>query len=344
MLLPYLHRIAAREDLNASDAHAAMLGILNGEATVAQVAAFLVALRMKGETAAELTGFARAMREKSHRVDVTLDGAALLGPLIDTCGTGGDGAGTFNISTIAAFVTAGAGVRVAKHGNRSISGRCGSADLLEALGVHILPDPQHAAGAILTVGIGFLFAPAHHPAMKHAHPARLELKMRTVFNLLGPLTNPAGAQRQLIGAPSEHAAGLMAGALAELGTERTFVVHGAGGLDEVSTLGPTTAFEVAGGVVTKLVWEPENFGVASAVIDDVRGGDLARNMEIAHEVLDGACGPHRDIVLVNAAAALVAAGRAETLLEGVAMAAQSIDSGAARGKLRELVEFTGTRS
>ncbi|MGA2185303.1 MAG: anthranilate phosphoribosyltransferase [Bryobacteraceae bacterium] len=339
MLLPYLHRVASREDLTASDARAAMLGILSGEATVPQVAAFLVALRMKGETAAELTGFARAMREKSHRVDVALAGE----PLLDTCGTGGDGASTFNISTIAAFVTAGAGVRVAKHGNRSISSLCGSADLLEALGVHILPDPQHVAEAIRTVGIGFLFAPAHHPAMKHAQPARLELKMRTVFNLLGPLTNPAGAQRQLIGAPSEHAAELMASALAELGTERTFVVHGAGGLDEISTMGSTVAFEVAAGVVTRRVWEPEDFGVARAVIDAVRGGDVARNVEIAHAVLDGARGPHRDIVLANAAAALVAAGRAETLLEGVALAAESIDAGAAREKLQALVEFTRLR-
>ncbi|MGA3028261.1 MAG: anthranilate phosphoribosyltransferase [Bryobacteraceae bacterium] len=339
MLLPYLHRVASREDLSAGEARAAMLGILSGEATVPQVAAFLVALRMKGETVAELTGFARAMREKSHRVDVALAGE----PLLDTCGTGGDGACTFNISTVAAFVTAGAGVRVAKHGNRSISSRCGSADLLEALGVHILPDPRHAAEAIRTVGIGFLFAPAHHPAMKHAQPARLELKMRTVFNLLGPLTNPAGAQRQLIGAPSEHAAGLMAAALAELGTERTFVVHGAGGLDEISTAGPTVVFEVAAGVVTKHVWEPEDFGLARAAIDDVRGGDVARNVEIAHAVLDGARGAHRDIVLANAAAALAAAGRAETLPGGVALAAESIDSGAARARMQALVEFTRAR-
>jgi len=340
MLLPYLHRVSSREDLSVDDAHAAMLGILNGESTVPQVAAFLVALRMKGETAAELTGFARAMREKSHRVEVSLDRE----PLLDTCGTGGDGACTFNISTIAAFVTAGAGVRVAKHGNRSISSRCGSADLLEALGVHILAEPQQVAEAIRTVGIGFLFAPAHHPAMKHAHPARLELKMRTVFNLLGPLTNPAGAQRQLIGAPSEHAAELMAGALADLGTDRAFVVHGAGDLDEVSTVGPTMAFEVVSGLITKRLWEPEDFGVARAMLEDVQGGDVARNVEIAKAVLDGAHGPHRDIVLVNAAAALVAAGRAETLLDGVALGEESIDSGAAREKLRVLAEFTRART
>ena len=335
MLLPYLHRVAAREDLSAADARNAMLAILGGDATVAQVAAFLVALRMKGETAAELTGFARAMREKSHRVDAALNSE----PLLDTCGTGGDGACTFNISTVAAFVTAGAGVRVAKHGNRSISSRCGSADLLEALGVRILPDPALAAEAIRKIGIGFLFAPAHHPAMKHAQPARLELKMRTVFNLLGPLTNPAGAQRQLIGAPSEEAAELMAGALAELGTERTFVVHGDGGLDEVSTIGLTMAFEVAGGAVSRQAWMPEDFGVPRASLEDLRGGDLARNVEIANAVLHGEEGPQRDIVLANAAAALVAAGRAETLRKGVVLAAESIDSGAAREKLRMLAEF-----
>ena len=338
MLLAYLHRVAAHENLSPQEAHDAMLRILDGEATVPQVAAFLVALRMKGETADELTGFARALREKSHRVEVALDHGE---PLLDTCGTGGDGAGTFNISTVAAFVIAGAGVRVAKHGNRSITGRCGSADLLEALGVWILADPRQVAESIRTVGIGFMFAPAHHPAMKHAQPARLELKMRTVFNLLGPLANPAGAQRQLIGAPSEHAAELMAGALAELGTERTFVVHGAGGLDEVSTAGPTVAFEVAGGAVTRHVWEPEDFGVARASLDELRGGDLARNVEIALAVLDGEPGPHRDIVLVNAAAALVVAGRAAGLREGVAVASESIDSGAAIEKVQTLAGYTG---
>ncbi len=336
MLLPYLHRVAAREDLNAGDARDAMLAILSGEATVPQVAAFLVALRMKGETAAELTGFARAMREKSYSVDVALNGE----PLLDTCGTGGDGACTFNISTIAAFVTAGAGVRVAKHGNRSISSHCGSADLLEALGVRILPGPGLVAETIRKIGIGFLFAPAHHPAMKHAQPARLELKMRTVFNLLGPLTNPAGAQRQLIGAPSEEAAELMAGALAELGTERTFVVHGDGGLDEVSTVGLTMAFEVAGSVVSRHAWMPQDFGVARASLEDLRGGDLTRNVEIANAVLHGQEGPKRDIVLANAAAALVAAGRVESLRKGVVLASESIDSGAAREKLRMLAEFS----
>ncbi len=334
--LDLLHRVVAREDLGDNDARAAMLAILSGEATIAQVAAFLVALRMKGETAAELTGFARAMREKAERVHVQLNGE----PLLDTCGTGGDGAGTFNISTVAAFVTAGAGARVAKHGNRSISGHCGSADVLEALGVRVASDPRRVAEAIRTVGIGFLFAPAHHPAMKNAQPARLELKMRTVFNLLGPLTNPAGASRQLAGAPSAHAAELMAGALAALGTDRSFVVHGEDGLDEVSTTGPTIAFEVAGGRVERRYWTPADFGLPACRIEEIRGGDAERNAAIARSVLGGERGPCRDIVLANAAAALVAAGRAAGLLEGVALAADSIDSGRAAEAVRALAAFS----
>ena len=211
MLLPYLHRVAERENLSSEDARAAMLAILSGEASTAQIAAFLAGLRTKGETSEELLGFARAMREKATRVDAGLDGE----PLLDTCGTGGsDGPSTFNISTIAAFVVAGAGARVAKHGNRSYSTPCGSADILEALGINIAVSPEQAGRTIREIGIGFLFAPALHPAMKHAQPARLELRMRTVFNLLGPLTNPAGARRQLIGAPSPKAAELMAGAMA----------------------------------------------------------------------------------------------------------------------------------
>ncbi len=334
--LDFLHRVVAREDLGDNDARAAMLAILNGETSVAQVAAFLVALRMKGETATELTGFARAMREKAERVHVDVNGE----PLLDTCGTGGDGAGTFNISTVAAFVTAGAGVRVAKHGNRSISGHCGSADVLEALGVHIVSDSRRVAEAIRTVGIGFLFAPAHHPAMKHAQPARLELKMRTVFNLLGPLTNPASASRQLVGAPSAHAAELIAGALAALGTDKSFVVHGEDGLDEVSTTAPTIAFEVAGGRIERRYWTPADFGLPACRMDDIRGGDPERNAAIARGVLAGEGGACRNIVLANAAAALVVSGRAAGLLEGVALAADSIDSGRAVETLRALAAFS----
>ena len=233
------------------DAREAMLAILEGESTTAQIAAFLVGLRMKGETPEELLGFARAMREKSARVDARIDSE----PLLDTCGTGGDGGQTFNISTIAAFVVAGAGVRVAKHGNRSLSGLCGSADLLEEFGVRLLTTPDAVACAIREVGIGFhVRTGCFIPAMKHAQPARMELKMRTVFNLLGPLTNPAGATRQLIGAPSVATAELMANALAQLGPERAFVVHGSDGLDEVTTTGSTDVFEVHQNRVRRFAW------------------------------------------------------------------------------------------
>lgn len=251
-LLPYLHRVAAREDLSAADAHRAMLEILSGEVSTTLIAAFLSALRTKGETPTELLGFATAMREKATLVDPGLNGA----PLLDTCGTGGDGASTFNISTVAAFVVAAAGVRVAKHGNRSLSSHCGSADILEALGVRISLDADASARAIREVGIGFLFAPMLHPAMKYAQPARLELKMRTAFNLLGPLTNPARASAQLIGAPSASAAELMANALAGLKPQRAFVVHGSDGLDEITTTGPTLVFEIRGSHVERHTWTP----------------------------------------------------------------------------------------
>jgi anthranilate phosphoribosyltransferase len=261
--------------------------------------------------------------------------------LLDTCGTGGaDGPSTFNISTIAAFVVAGAGVRVAKHGNRSLSSQCGSADLLEALGIRLAISPEQVGRAIREVGIGFLFAPALHPAMKYAQPARLELKMRTVFNLLGPLTNPAGATRQLIGAPSPQAAALMAQALAGLEPERAFVVHGSDGLDEVTTTGSTIVFEVKRSEVTSLSWSPSDFGVAHANASDLSGGDRVLNRQIAIAVLQGEPGPRRDIVLVNAAAALLAAGLATDLSTGMRLAAHSIDTGAARKKVEQLAEFS----
>ncbi|MDP9171715.1 MAG: anthranilate phosphoribosyltransferase [Acidobacteriota bacterium] len=333
MLPPYLHRVAARENLSAEDARQAMLCVLSGEATTAQIAAFLVALRMKGETSDELLGFARAMREKVARVDV----GPGFEPLLDTCGTGGsDGPPTFNISTIAAFVVAGAGVRVAKHGNRSLSSACGSADILEALGVNISISPDEVARSIREVGIGFLFAPLFHPAMKHAQPARQELKMRTVFNLLGPLTNPAGATRQLIGAPSPQAAELMANALAGLKPERTFVVHGSDGLDEVTTTGPTLVFEVTGHEVRQLTWNPSDFGVKLSTAPDLHGGDIAFNRTIALEILNGQPGPQREIVLVNAAAALLAAGTVTNLSDGMQQSANSIDSGQALEKLKRI--------
>ena len=335
-LLPHLERVLARENLPVEEARAAMQVILSGQASPPQIAAFLVALRMKGETAEELAGFARTMREMAVKVDPDLRGAVLL----DTCGTGGDCSGTFNISTVAAFVVAGAGVHVAKHGNRSISSACGSADLLEALGIKVALTPEQSGRAIREVGIGFLFAPAVHTAMKHAQPVRVELKTRTVFNLLGPLTNPAGASAQLVGAPSAAAAELMAGALVSLGLSRGFVVHGSDGLDEITTTGPTLAFEIRDGSVERRTLEPADFGVREARPDEIKGGDKHRNLAIAQAVLAGERGAARDIVIVNAAAALVAAGQVETFLEGSAIAAVSIDTGAGRRKAEELARFT----
>jgi len=295
-----------------------------------------VALRMNGETVEALVGFARALRQWAEPINPGLAGE----PLLDTCGTGGDGLATFNISTVVAFVVAGAGVRVAKHGNRSISSQCGSADLLEAMGVRIPMSPAECGRAIREIGIGFLFAPAIHTATRHAHPVRVDLKMRTVFNLLGPLTNPAGASAQLAGAPSAHFAELIAGALAALGLERGFVVHGSDGLDEITTTGPTLAFEIRHGEVTRRTLTPDDFGVAIARPEDLKGGDRQTNCAIAREILDGTPGPRRDIVLVNAAAALVAIGRARDFGEGVALAAAAIDSGAAREKAEALARFT----
>ena len=312
-----------------------MRAILGGEASQPQIAAFLVGLRMKGETVDELVGFACAMRQMAVPVDARFPGE----PLLDTCGTGGDGAATFNISTVAAFVVAGAGVRVAKHGNRSISSRCGSADLLEAMGIDIALPPAAAARAIREIGIGFLYAPGIHTAMRHAQPVRVDLRMRTVFNLLGPLTNPAGADAQLAGAPSPPAAGLIASALAALGLRRGFVVHGSDGLDEITTTGPTLAFSIDGARVERLSLAPADFGVPAAPAEALKGGDKSRNAAIANAVLAGCPGPQREVVLVNASAALVAAGKARDFLEGVRLAAQSIDSGAAQAKAEALARF-----
>jgi len=325
----YLHRAVAGEHLSSEDAQAAMNALLSGDATAAQIAGFAIAIKMRGETAIELTGFARALREHMIVVDAG-EG------LIDTCGTGGDLSGTFNISTVAAFVMAGAGARVAKHGGRSASSQTGSADVLEALGVRISMTPEEAAGAIRDIGIGFLFAPNLHPAMKHAAPVRRDLKLRTVFNLIGPLANPARAGTQLIGTPSPESAKLVAEALAALGTEHSFVVHGHDGLDEITTTGPTDVYEVWTGRIVKHLWMPSDFGVKRAFSESLLGGDAAKNAEIALDILAGTHGPMRDIVVVNAAAGLVAAGLAEDIPDGVKLAEKSIDSGAATEKLKEL--------
>ena len=334
--LDYLHQAADRLSLSADQAEDALNLILAGEATLPQVTALLTALRVKGETAAELTGFARAMRK--HSLAIPTEGVPR--PLIDTCGTGGDGHGTFNISTVAAFVTAGAALPVAKHGNRSISSRCGSADILEALGVNIALSAEQMGEALRQCGIAFLFAPALHPAMKQVQPARLELKMRTIFNLLGPLTNPARAEVQLIGAPSPQAAELMANALTRLPVQRALVVHGTDGLDEITTTGLTIAFEVDRGVVQQRSLMPMEFGVQLASLADLAGGDARDNAAIARAILSGARGPQRDIVVANAAAAIHLAGRASSYSEAAQLAAESIDSGAALGKLNALAEFT----
>ncbi len=336
-----------RRDLTRIEAAAAMEAIMSGAATNAQIAAFLTALRMKGETVEELIGFAQVMREKAVKIRAHGDGmAALTGTdrdmLIDTCGTGGDAAGTFNVSTATAFVVAGAGLRVAKHGNRSVSSLCGSADVVETLGINLELTPAKVARCIDEVGIGFLYAPLLHTAMKHVMAARREMGVRTVFNMLGPLTNPAGANAQVIGVYAEALTEPLARVLAELGTHRAFVVHGADGLDEISNTGESRISEVREGVVRTFGVRPEDFGMARAAIGDLLGGDREQNAEIIRAILAGEPGPRRDIVLMNSAAALVAGGRARDLKEGVGGAARSIDSGGARDRLERLIALSRT--
>ncbi len=334
-----------RRDLTRIEAAAAMEAIMTGAATHAQIAAFLTALRMKGETVEELIGFAQVMRQKVVRVRTRGEEvAALTGTdremLLDTAGTGGDAAGTFNVSTATAFVLAGAGLRVAKHGNRSVSSLCGSADVVETLGVSLELTPAQVARCIDEVGIGFLYAPLLHTAMKHVMPARREMGIRTVFNMLGPLTNPAAANAQIIGVYASDLTEPLARVLAELGTVRAFVVHGADGLDEISNTGESRLSEVREGVVRTFTLKPEDFGLPRASIADLRGGDREQNAEIIKGILAGEDGPKRDIVLMNAAAALVAGGKAPDLKEGVALAAHSIDSRAAQATLERLVTLS----
>ena len=334
-----------RRDLSRIEAAAAMEAIMSGAATNAQIAAFLTALRMKGETVEELIGFAQVMRQKAVKVRTRAgEVVAATGTdremLIDTAGTGGDASGTFNVSTATAFVVAGAGLKVAKHGNRSVSSLCGSADVVETLGINIELPPAKVARCVDEVGIGFLYAPLLHTAMKHVMAARREMGIRTVFNMLGPLTNPAGANAQVIGVYSDALTEPLARVLAELGTFRAFVVHGADGLDEISNTGPSHISEVHEGVVRSSTVRPEDFGLPRASIQDLRGGDRAENALIIRQVLAGEAGPRRDIVLMNAAAALMVGGRARDFKEGVALAARSIDSGAAAAKLAGLVALS----
>ena len=325
--------LIAGQDLSEDAAAAAMEAVMEGEATGAQVAAFVTALRMKGESAAEVAGLVRAMRAAALPVPLT-DPEQVL---VDTCGTGGDRAGTFNVSTLAALVAAGAGARVAKHGNRAASGRCGSADLLEAWGVVIDLPPAGVAACIEQVGIGFCFAPTFHPAMRYAMPARRELGVPTIFNFLGPLTNPAGARHQTIGVSDPAMAPRMAAVLSRLGTRHALVFHGADGLDELTTTGPSQVWEVRGGDVREWRFDPAELGLAQATVADLRGGDVARNREIADDVLAGKPGAPRDIVLLGAAAALLAADLVVSWADGLAAATRAVDEGAAATVLERWV-------
>jgi anthranilate phosphoribosyltransferase len=334
MIVAAIGKLVEQHDLTEEEAAQAMRQIMEGGATAAQIAAFLIALRSKGETIEEITGCTRVMREKATTIRAPYPN------VVDTCGTGGDGSHTFNISTTAAFVVAGAGVPVAKHGNRAMSSRCGSADLLQALGVAIELSPERAETCLAEVGITFLFAPLFHSAMKHAIGPRREIGVRTIFNILGPLTNPAGAKRQLLGVSQQQFAEPMARVLGNLGSARAFVVHGADGLDEITISGDTHVVMLDEGQISSCTITPEQFGLRRAPLGAVAGGDASQNAAITMAVLEGKPGPHRDVVLLNAAAALTVAGSAVDLETGLRLAAQSIDSGAALEKLRRLQRFT----
>lgn len=321
--------VVAGRSLTRAEAAAAMDEMMSGDATGAQFGAFLTALRMKGESVEELTGFAQVMRDKVTRVVVDR-------PVVDTCGTGGDNAGTFNVSTAAAFVVAAAGVSVAKHGNRAMSSQCGSADVLEALGVKIDLPAEGVAACIREVGLGFMFAPLYHPAMRHAVAPRREIGIRTVFNILGPLTNPAGAQTQVLGVPDPALPEKMARVLQALGCRHALVVHGRDGVDEISLAGPTLVAEVKGDSLKTYEVRPADFGLTESPLDAIRGGDAATNAAMIRAIFDGQTGPSRDIVVLNAAAALVAGEAVGSIGEGVKLAGDVIDRGAAREKVEAL--------
>jgi anthranilate phosphoribosyltransferase len=346
MITDALHRIANhRQSLSREEAREVMSQVLTGQCSDAQIAALLVALHMKGETVEEIVGFAEAIREAAIPVLVRQNSTVDVSgterdALVDTCGTGGDASGTFNISTATALVAAGAGVRVAKHGNRSMTSKCGSADVMEALGVNINLPPVRIAACLEEVGIAFLFAPAIHSAMKYVQSARRELRLRTVFNLLGPLTNPAHASAQVVGVYSAALVDKLAEALSMLGLRRALVVHGLDGLDEITNTAPTRIAEVREGTVRTYEVTPEEFGMSRGTIEDIGGGDAPTNAGIIYAILAGKKSPARDVVLLNAAAALVAAGKAGHLADALPLAAKAIDSGAAAGKLEAMVRFT----
>lgn len=333
MIRDAIRKVVGGESLTLEESREAMLEITGGKATAAQIAALLTALRMKGETVDEISGFAGVMVEKAARIRPKSE------VVLDTCGTGGDRCGTFNISTVAAFVAAGAGVAVAKHGNRAVSSKCGSADLLEALGVRIDLAPAEVEACINEIGIGFLFAPVFHEAMQAAVGPRREIGIRTVFNILGPLANPAGATHQLVGVYDEHLTETMARVLMKRGLKRALVVHG-GGLDEITICGKTRVSELDGGEIRTYEIAPEDFGIARASLDDIRGGTAEENAAIAMGILRGERGARRDVVVLNGGAALHVAGAAASIGEGVRLAERSIDEGRAMAKLEGLIRET----
>jgi anthranilate phosphoribosyltransferase len=323
-------KVASGASLSRAESAHAFDRMMSGEATPSQMGGLLMALRVRGETVDEITGAVTAMRAKMLKVDAPPDA-------IDVVGTGGDASGSFNISTCAAFIVAGAGVPVAKHGNRALSSRSGAADVLGALGVRIELNAQQVGECISKAGIGFMFAPAHHPAMKNVGPTRVELGTRTIFNLLGPLSNPAGVKRQMIGVFSRHWLEPMAQVLNNLGSETVWVAHGSDGLDEITTSGPTFVAALEKGKVRTFELNPEDAGLKKAAPESLRGGDAETNATALMAVLQGTKGPFRDVALFNAAAALAVAGKAETIKDGVALAAKSVDSGAAKDRLDKLV-------
>lgn len=335
MIKEVLKKLVERKDLTEEEARGSMQKIMNGEVVESQISAFLIAMRMKGETVEEITGCAKAMREKVVKIDI--EGNTIL----DTCGTGGDGRHTFNISTLSAFVIAGAGVTVAKHGNRSVSSKCGSADLLEGLGVKIDAGVNIVEKCLKEAGIGFLFAPLFHPAMRYAMPTRKALGIRTIFNILGPLTNPCGANCQLLGVFNRDLTDILACVLKALGTKRAFVVHGEDGMDEVTTVTKTRISELTPqGEVKTYTFAPEEIGIRRCHTEDLQAHTIEENIRIAKDVLNGKKGPKRDIVLLNAAFGLVASGKTKDLREGLSLAAQSIDSGSALDKLSKIISLT----
>ncbi len=351
MLKELIRKVVEGHDLTQGEMIDAMESIMGGEATPAQMAAFLTALRLKGETVDEITGAARVMREHATPIRVEPRPAPVVAidrdeinvdyeTILDTCGTGGDDTNTFNISTTTAFVVAAAGVRVAKHGNRAVSSRCGSADVLEALGVNLDVTPERVEACIREIGIGFLYAPLLHSAMRHVAPVRREIGIRTIFNVLGPLTNPAGASRQVLGVYRRDLTGKLARVLQRLGSERAFVVHGHDGLDEITITGPTYVAELRNGAVEEYEIHPGEFGLPTAPPESIHGGNAEENARIVRAVLEGERGPRRDVVLLNAAAALLVAGATKDMMWGLRMAEEAIDSGRALEKLERLVEMT----